>query len=86
VSNPIGQHFVRGRASAVNNGQSSRIRPGADVGDESGGEHQNAVPASRPDADVDMVHGAESSPFYEANVRRKETSKWNSIERTTHSP
>ena len=71
MSNPIGQHFIRGRAAAVNSGQSSRIRPGANVGDESGGEHQNAVPASRPDADVDTVCGAENSPFYDRNARRK---------------
>ena len=71
MSNPIGQHFVRGRASAPNSGQSARIRPGANVGDESGGEHQNAVPASAPDADTDTTCGAEDAPFYDSVVRRK---------------
>jgi hypothetical protein len=67
----IGQH--RGEPGmAPNSGQKSSIRGGAaDVGDESGGEHQNAVPASRPDADTDMVHGAEDGEFYSRNVRRK---------------
>jgi hypothetical protein len=45
-----------------NSGQKSSIRGGAaDVGDQSGGEHQNAVPASKPGAGISTTTGAAES-------------------------
>jgi hypothetical protein len=70
---PIGQHFVRGRASAPNSGQRTRLAHGVNVGQPSGGELNNgpAPAGDHPCADIDMTHGAENSPFYESVVRRK---------------
>jgi hypothetical protein len=48
------------------------------VGQGSGGEEHSqdhGVPGSVADSMIRTEHGAESSPFYEANVRRKWTSK-----------
>jgi hypothetical protein len=55
---PIGQHFVRGRASAPNSGQRTKLTTGVNVGQPSGGELNNgAAPASRPGADVSTQTG-----------------------------
>jgi len=55
----IGQHRVIGRDGAPNSEQSTRIRPGANVGPNlSGGEMQNAVPPSRRDAYISTTSGS----------------------------
>jgi hypothetical protein len=63
----IGQH--RGTPGmAPNAGQKSSIRGGAaDVGDESGGEHQNAVPGSKADSMTSTTHGAAENAYERAN-------------------
>jgi hypothetical protein len=67
----IGQHRGDGQP-AVNNGQKSIRGTAGDVGMEGGGERQNGpVPGSVADSMIDMTHGAENSPFYDRNVRRK---------------
>jgi hypothetical protein len=67
----IGQH--RGSPGMVpNSGQKSSIRGGAaDVGDASGGEHQNAVPGSRPINSGIPVHGAAENDYERAHNHGK---------------
>ncbi len=70
----IGQHRVTNNAGGSNTGQRERHDPAAVVGQGSGGEEHaqdHGVPGSVADSMIDMTHGAESSPFYEANVKRK---------------
>ena len=57
----IGQH--RSSGPATNNGQKNIRGGAADVGDMSGGEHQNAVPASRPNADISTTTGAAENEY-----------------------
>jgi hypothetical protein len=72
MSNPIGQHFVRGRASAPNNGQRTKLDPGVNVGQPSGGELNNGpAPAAPADSMVNTTCSAENEPFYDRVVRRK---------------
>jgi hypothetical protein len=67
----VGQHRS-GAVGAQNTGQKSIRGTAGDVGMEGGGERQNGpVPGSVADSMIDMTHGAENSPFYDRNVRRK---------------
>ena len=74
MRNPIGQHFVRGRASAPNSGQRTKLDSGVEVGQGSGGEEHSqdhGVPGSKADSMTNTTHGAEDASFYDSVVRRK---------------
>lgn len=54
MANNDGQHRSSGNSGApgAERGQRSRLEPGANVGQKSGGELNMGVPASRKDADI----------------------------------